>query len=83
MVVVEAVPYLVLTDCVQDVRGLRLNLPVVAAIARFVESDAAGDQARRHSSIAYFPRIYRGGLENIVEGATQGRFDEKMRIHHA
>src|SRR5262249_18155977 len=66
MIEVESVPDLVLTESIEDIRGLGLNLPVVAAIAGFVETDAAGDNARRDAKVLHFPGVHRWGFENVV-----------------
>src|SRR5262249_58676634 len=80
---VEAVAELVLARGRENVRRLRLHLPVVAAVARFIEADAAGADARRDAEVAHLPGVDRRRLENPVQRAAERGVDQHTRAQHA
>ena len=78
VLVVEAVAHLMLASR-DDVGGLRLKLPVVAAVAGLVEPEAAGDDARADAEVADLPLVDRRRLEDAIERAAERRIDQEVR----
>ncbi len=81
--VIESVPQLMLAARRDDVRGFRLRLPVVAAIAGLIETETACDHARGHAEIANLPLVNRRGFQDAIERTTERGIDQKPRTEDA
>src|SRR3546814_12996403 len=54
-------------------------LPVLAAVALFEESDAAGDDVRHDRRVGHVPFVHRRDFRDAVQRPPDRRFDEEAR----